>query len=45
VLDELDGAAHGAEGHSAVGALVKLVTGAALAAADAGLNLRLGIEL
>uniref|UniRef100_A0A383W5P0 AAA+ ATPase domain-containing protein n=1 Tax=Tetradesmus obliquus TaxID=3088 RepID=A0A383W5P0_TETOB len=27
VLDELDGAAHGAEGHSAVAALVKLVTG------------------
>lgn len=33
VLDELDGAAHGAEGHSAVAALVKLVTGAAAAAA------------
>jgi chromosome transmission fidelity protein 18 len=35
VLDELDGAAHGSEGHSAVAALVKLVTGAALLAAGA----------
>jgi chromosome transmission fidelity protein 18 len=45
VLDELDGAAHGAEGHSAVAALVKLVTGAALLAAGAVITCGMALQL